>query len=302
MSNTNMSNTNNNLNEEEILKFSPWNENNKLIDKSKVLEILRQFDIEEQINDLDLYQRAFVHKSYINKEVNICNGKEVEIEPKPDNCLDLQQKSYERLEYLGDAILSATVASYLYERFPDEDEGFLTKMRTKLVCKDSLGSLADKMGFGEYLIISKHVEERCNGRTSISNLEDTFEAFLGAIYLDFNENDMEHPRLELYSSWGFQICQSFIINVIEHFVDFSELILNDYNYKDKLIKYCQNNFREHPKYKEILVEGPPNDRYFTMCVYRKDDSILAYGRERTKKKAEQLASKNGLIKLGVIDE
>ena len=58
----------------------------------------------------------------------------------------------------------------------------------------------------------------------------------------------------------------------------------------------------YEKYKEILVEGPPNDRYFTMCVYRKDDSILAYGRERTKKKAEQLASKNALIKLSVIEE
>ena len=71
MSNTNMSNTNDNLNEEEILKFSPWNENNKLIDKSKVLKILKQFEIEEPINDLDLYQRAFVHKSYINKKVKI---------------------------------------------------------------------------------------------------------------------------------------------------------------------------------------------------------------------------------------
>ena len=289
-------------NTEEEQKFDPWNLNNKLIQKSDVLNILREHDINEDIVNLDLYQRAFIHKTYLKKEINVCNGKEIEVVKRPDNCLDLQELSYERLEYLGDAILSATIGSYLYERFPNEEEGFLSRMRNKLVCKDMLYSLANKMGFSEFLVISKYIEEKCNGRNNISILDDTFEAFIGALYLDFNEiEELEHPRMEFYSGLGFQICQLYIINVIEKYVDFSDLILNDYNYKDKLMKYFQQNFREIPKYKEILVEGPSNDRYYTMCVTRSDESILAYGKDRTKKKAEQKASKNALIKMGLIE-
>ena len=232
--------SNNNESDNEDLKLDPWNLNNKLIQKENIQQILLDHDINEEIENLDLYQRAFIHKTYIKKDINICNGQEMELAEKPENCLDLQPLSYERLEYLGDAILSATIGSYLYERFPNEDEGFLTRMRTKLVCKDMLYSLALKMGFSEYLVISKHIEEKCNGRNNISILEDTFESFIGALYLDFNEiEEIEHPRMEFYSGLGFQICQLYIINIIEKYIDFSDLILNDYNFKDKLMKYLQ---------------------------------------------------------------
>ena len=120
--------------------------------------------------------------------------------------------------------------------------------------------------------------------------------------MDFNEEEMEHPRLEFYSGLGFQICQVFIINIIEKFVDFSDLILNDYNYKDQLMRYFQQKFKHTPKYKEVLVEGPPNNRSFTMCVMKNDNTVVAYGKEKSKKKAEQLASKNALIEMGVIEE
>ena len=226
----------------------------------------------------------------------------MELEEKPEDCLDLQETSNERLEYLGDAILSATVASYLYERFPNEEEGFMTRIRTKLVNGEMLGSLADKMDLNEHLVISRHVEEKCNGRNSVKILEDIFESFIGAIYLDFNETEVEHPRLDFYSGLGFQICQVFIISIIEKFVDFSDLILNDYNYKDQLMRYFQQKFKHTPKYKEILIEGPPNNRSFTMCVMKNDNTVLAYGKEKTKKKAEQLASKNALINMGIIEE
>ena len=285
-------------NDNGIVKLNPYNKNNRLITEEEVYQILKTYGIEEKITDLTHYQRSFIHKSYIKKE----NKDDVELEEKPDDCLDLQERSNERLEYLGDAILSATVASYLYERFPDEEEGFMTRIRTKLVNGEMLGSLADKMNLNEYLVISRHVEEKCNGRKSVKILEDIFESFIGAIYLDFNEEEMEHPRLEFYSGLGFQICQVFIINIIEKFVDFSDLILNDYNYKDQLMRYFQQKFKHTPKYKEVLVEGPPNNRSFTMCVMKNDNTVVAYGKEKSKKKAEQLASKNALIEMGVIEE
>jgi len=284
--------------ENEIIKLNPFNLKNKLITKEEVIRILKEYDIEEEIHNLEYYQRAFIHKSYIKKE----NKDDVELEEKPEDCLDLQETSNERLEYLGDAILSATVASYLYERFPNEEEGFMTRIRTKLVNGEMLGSLADKMDLNEHLVISRHVEEKCNGRNSVKILEDIFESFIGAIYLDFNETEVEHPRLDFYSGLGFQICQVFIISIIEKFVDFSDLILNDYNYKDQLMRYFQQKFKHTPKYKEILIEGPPNNRSFTMCVMKNDNTVLAYGKEKSKKKAEQLASKNALINMGLIEE
>jgi len=282
----------------EIIKLKPYNTNNKLITDEEVIIILKKFGIEEKITNLEIFQRSFIHKSYIKKE----NKDDVELEDKPEGCLDLQDVSNERLEYLGDAILSATIASYLFERFPNEEEGFMTRIRTKLVNGEMLGSLAGKMELNEYLVISRHVEEKCNGRTSVKILEDIFESFIGALYLDFNEKELEHPRLDFYSGLGFQICQVFIINIIEKFVDFSDLILNDYNYKDQLMRYFQHKFKHTPKYKEVLIEGPPNNRSFTMCVMKNDGEILAYGKEKSKKKAEQLASKNALVNMGVIEE
>ena len=275
-------------------KLNPWNINNKLITQSNIETILGEYEIDHTINNIEIYQQAFIHKSYI---INTKNTKEME--EKPKNCLDLQKTSNERLEYLGDAILSASIASYLYERFPNEQEGFLTRIRTKLVCGDMLGKLALKMGLNKYLVISKYVEEKCNGRKSIKILEDLFEAFIGALYLDFNNYDLEFKNMDFYSTFGFQICQLFIINVIEKFVDFSDLILNDYNFKDKLIKYFQNKYKEFPKFKEVLVEGTHNDRQYTMCIMDNNNNILAYGKNKTKKKAEQDAAKKAIEKLGI---
>jgi ribonuclease-3 len=287
----------------ELVKVNPFNMNNKLITKNEVITLLKRFGVEEEINNLSIYQQSFIHKSYIKKENNINNqGEEVELAERPPGCLELQDASNERIEYLGDSILGATIASYLFERFPQEEEGFMTRIRTKIVNGEMLGSLALRMGLSEHMVISRHVEDRCNGRTNLRILEDVFESFIGAIFLDFNENEVKHPKMEFYSGLGFQTCQVFIISIIEELIDFSDLILNDYNFKDQLLRYFQHNFQHTPKYKQILVEGPPNDRFFTMAVLKNDDEIVAYGKEKSKKKAEQLASKNALIKYGAIEE
>jgi ribonuclease III len=290
-------------NEGEIVKVNPYNMNNKLITNDEVINLLNRFGVEDEINDISIYQQSFIHKSYIKKENNINNqGEEVELAERPEGCLELQDASNERLEYLGDSILGATIASYLYERFPQEEEGFMTRLRTKIVNGEMLGSLALKMGLDQHMVISRHVEDRCNGRTNLRILEDVFESFIGAIFLDFNEKDIEHPKMDFYSGLGFQVCQVFIISIIEDLIDFSDLILNDYNFKDQLLRYFQHNFQQTPKYKQILVEGPPHERYFTMAVLKNEEEIIAYGKEKSKKKAEQLASKNALIKFGVIEE
>merc|ERR1711935_614919 len=139
-------------------------------------------------SNIKIYQQSFFHKSYIKKENNLNNkGERVELVECPSDCLELQIESNERLEFLGDSILGSTVAGYLYERFPDENEGFMTRLRTKLVNGEMLGKLAKKIDLSGFMIISRHVEERCNGRDNLRILEDVFESFIGALYLDFNK-------------------------------------------------------------------------------------------------------------------
>ena len=285
----------------EIKIINPYNFNNKLINKHNVHKILSNYGISFDIKDISLYQNSFVHKSYcVKKEEEM--QEDVELAERPEGALPLQERSNERLEYLGDSILNAIIAKYLYERFPDQEEGFMTKLRTKIVCGETLGKLAKDIGLGEYLLISRHVEERCNGRESTRILEDVFESFIGALFLDFTENyEGKEPLLE-YSGPGFQICELFIINIIESKIDFTELVLNDTNFKDQLLRHFQQEYQKTPKYKEVLVEGPPHDRIFTMCVLDINDEIIAEAKGKSKKKAEQLASKYALIKLGIIEQ
>ena len=285
----------------DIKIINPYNFNNKLVNKHNVHKILSNYGISFDIKDISLYQNSFVHKSYcIKKEEDM--QEDVELAERPEGALPLQGRSNERLEYLGDSILNATIAKYLYERFPDQEEGFMTKLRTKIVCGETLGKLAKDIGLGEYLLISRHVEERCNGRESTRILEDVFESFIGALFLDFTENYDGKERLLEYSGPGFQVCELFIINIIESKIDFTELVLNDNNFKDQLLRYFQQEYQKTPKYKEVLVEGPPHDRIFTMCVLDINDEIISEAKGKSKKKAEQLASKYALIKLGIITE
>ena len=140
-------------------------------------------------------------------------------------------------------------------------------MRTKLVNGEMMANLSKKLGFAEFVIISRHIEDKCNGRDSISILEDVFEAFAGAMFLDFNEIDNYNLIDNFYFGIGYQVCEKFIIHMIEDLVDFSELIMINTNYKDQLNKYFSDTFQIQTTYKEISVEGPPNERNYKTCVF-----------------------------------
>ena len=161
-----------------------------------------------------------------------------EIVDKPEGALELMEVDNERMEFLGDSVLGFVVAKYIYERFEDQNEGFLTRIKTKLVNCDALHYFSKELGFAEYILMSRFVDDKCGGRKSVKILEDVFESFIGALYLDFNETDI--PNYDFYSGIGFHICEKFLINLIEAKVDFSDLIKNDYNYKDFGIRYRIN--------------------------------------------------------------
>ena len=289
----------------ETVKLSPYNPRNTILNKADIEKIFGRGDITLKPQSLDIYQEAFIHRSYVRKKLMSFTSRKgqgtVELLECPDGMVDLFEESNERLEFLGDSIVGSSVVSYLFRRFPDADEGFMTKLKTRLVKTNALATFARYLDLGKHMIISKHVEEKCGGRTNPRMLEDLFEAFIGAMYLDFCE--METPlqeNLGLMYGPGYAVCESFIINIIESQIDFEDLIMNDENYKDILLRHFQHEFNITPQYVEVSQEGPPHSRVFTMGVLDSKGSIIGRGKEKSKKKAEQIASQQALIHLGVL--
>ena len=289
------------------IMVNPYNFNNKLVNEKFVTFIFKSFGMDYSPHDISLYQNAFVHTSYCKKKLAALDSN-TELVDKPEGALPLQENDNERLEFLGDSVLNPIVAKYLYERFPDQNEGFMTRLRTRLVNGETLGQFAKEMGFGEYIIISRHIEDKCNGRESVKLLEDCFEAFMGAIYLDFNNLDKRSRLYNEYSNVfnsflsgiGFHICEELFINIVEEKIDFTDIIMNDINYKDQLAKYFNRVLNIPTKYKEINVVEEPIGKMYTMGVLDANNEVLTIGTGHSKKKAEQMAAHNALIHYGVL--
>ena len=239
---------------EEGLIFNPFNPLNIKITKNEIANILSHYNIPPTINNTALYERAFVHRSY-TKRPNFENiSQNITIVERPSNCMPLSSKSNERLEFLGDGILEAVTKYYLYRRFPKENEGFMTEKKIAIVKNESIGKIALEMGLHKWLILSKHAEEK-KIRTNLKKLGCLFEAFIGALFLDFNKikvNDEEKWFENVFVTGpGFQMAQKFIENVFEKHIDWIALIQNDDNYKNILQVKIQKEFKVTPHYLEI---------------------------------------------------
>jgi len=281
----------------------PYNNKNIILQESDLKNFFNNNGLEGiSFNNINLYRNAFIHKSYCtmkNSDFNTSNSK------CPNDCIPLQDMSYERLEYLGDSILNFIVANYLYIRFPDQSEGFLSKMRTRIVNGKMLGYLADKIGFNKFAIISKQVEE-ANGRNNYKIMEDIFEAFIAAIYIDFQTiNDKvilpERIKLQPLTGAGYFITEQWIIYIIENYIDLTELILLKTNYKDMLVNYMQQNFQMAPRFLELNVSTIDNSKIFSYCIKDRNNTIIATAKGSSKKEAENNVSKEALIYYGCLD-
>ena len=267
-------------------KINPFNNKNKLINKNDIQNILKKYNIFQNINSLAIYQQAFVHKSYEkqNLEENVLKDRDLVLSEKLDGVVDLQPKSYETLEFLGDAIIELVITAYLFERYNNQNEHFLSKLRIALVKGTTLAFLSKVIGLNKFLLISKTLEEKENARQKDSILEDIFEAFIGALYLD---------------SGDYKLLEKFIISVIHNFVDISELIQNDNNYKDQILRYFQKNFSIQPKY-ETSKRDEQND--FISFIDLPNGEIKIQGLGNTKKRAEQDVARNTLIHYRVVSQ
>ncbi|MGF1532353.1 MAG: ribonuclease III [Bernardetiaceae bacterium] len=182
-------------------------------------------------------------------------------------------ESNERLEYLGDAILDAVVADFLFKKFPYKDEGFLTDIRSRIVSRDSLNQLARKLGLDELV----QYEQRNNPRMYKSMLGDAMEAFVGAIYLDR----------------GYPFTRRFIIQkLILTYLDIDQIVATDPNYKSQLIEWGQSQGKR-VQFKIIEDKNSGRDRQFRVHVQLNGET-LAKGTGFSKKKAEQDAARKAL--------
>lgn len=293
----------------DTLTICPWNPANKIVNEKDIHSIFETIGIASKITirDIALYQKAFCHSSYVLETADqaLSNHKKVVFSKRPSDCLPFQEESYENLEFLGDRVIELSVVWYLYERFPSQDEGFKTKIKTKLVNTDSLAKIALHLGFNRHLILSKHVDEVCGGRNNIHILEDSFEAFIGALFLDQQMQHSDKTDKEGKLVWkdgsilphmcpAWTICHSIIIRLMETCMDIDVLVDHDTNYKDQLLQKFQQLYGITPVYKELGIEGPPHSRVFIMGVSAPDGSIMTRGKANSKKKAEQMASKKAM--------
>jgi ribonuclease III len=278
----------------------PYNASNVLLQASDLRDFFDRHGLEKcQFHNLNLYRNAFVHRSYCTmKNDDFASGNE----RCPDGCLPLQEMSYERLEYVGDAILGCVVARYLYERYPEEAEGFLSKLRTKIVNGKMLGSLAVKVGFPKFVLLSKQIEES-QGRDNYKIMEDVFEAFIGAVYMDFQtDKDVlpmpAHANFQPWTGAGYFVAEQWIITILETYLDFADLIQLKTNYKDMLVRYMQHTFQDSPRFFEVSVTVRNNVKHFTYCVKDRAGAVLGSATGLSKKDAENNAAKAALTYYG----
>lgn len=221
----------------------------------RIEELLKSLSI--KAHNIELFETAFTHSSY-NADAKT------------------KHHDYERLEFLGDSYLGAVVSELAYKAHPDMAQGPLTKLKSALVSTESLAGYALKCEFDKYIRVGNSFNNEI--AKSHSLLEDVFEAFIGAIFLD----------------QGYVTTRKFIISLIYPDIQ-SYQLKNSTDYKSRLQEDIQSEHRESVEYRLIKEEGPAHDKTFTVEVLF-DDIVLGVGTGSTKKKAEQEAAKAALEK------
>ena len=225
-------------------------------DFNKVQEIL-----DTKLENEDLFRTAFTHRSYLNEHPNS------------------KYKSNERLEFLGDAVLQLASSEYLFQKYENSPEGDMTNYRSAIVCTSSIGAEAKRLGYGEMLFLSNG-EESTGGRTREYILANTFEAVLGALYLEK----------------GFDFCRKFLEKELFYKI---EKVIEEEKYKDAKSLFqekAQEKYGITPTYKIEDSWGPDHEKNFKVGVFL-DNNLWGEGRGKSKQKAEQDAAEKALKKI-----
>ncbi|MCD7879992.1 MAG: ribonuclease III [Candidatus Gastranaerophilales bacterium] len=232
--------------------------------KKELTEFLEKLNITTQ--DLQIFDEALTHPSYNNEE---------NIENAPD---------YERLEFLGDSVLRLAASNFLFDKFPDYDEGDLTKIRSWIVSDKYLSEIADKLGLPHYINIGKH-EDKDGGRNKESIKACAMEAILGA----------------MYKTYGYDFAQNFIIGIYNSDkIKYTDILYSS-NSKEILQQYTQAKNKDLPQYKIIKESGSDHNKTYEACVIY-NGKELGKGCSKTKKDAEKAAALEALKNLNLIGQ
>ncbi|MDD2494052.1 MAG: ribonuclease III [Tissierellia bacterium] len=230
---------------------------------------LKKFEeiIKYKFNDIKILEKSLTHSSYSNED---------KFYTKVNN---------ERLEFLGDAVLSIVVSKYIFHKYPDYPEGELTKLRSQVVCEDTLSIVATNLNIGKYLLLGKG-EEASGGRERKSILADAVEAIIAAIYID----------------GGYKEAETFVLANLSKYIQLAvkgKIILD---YKSYLQEYYQSKSQSCKiRYVVTKEEGPDHEKMFHVNVVVNKETVGS-GSGKSKKLAEQDAAKNALIFEGQINE
>lgn len=203
----------------------------------------------------ELLQKALTHTSYSNEK---------------------HLESNQRLEFLGDSVIGLVIGEYIYEKYPSMPEGELSKIRAGIVCENGLVKCAEKIELGRRLLLGRG-EEMSGGRNRASNLEDAFEALIGAVFLDSD----------------FYTVKKFVLKVMKEIIE--EIVLHDgiEDSKTAFQEYIQKHGRKNIEYVLVKEEGPDHNKIYTMQV-KVGGKVMGMGKGHSKKDAEQRAAKVAL--------
>ncbi len=213
-------------------------------------------------SDKELLEQAFTHRSYINENKG------------------LGKSHNERLEFLGDAVLELVITDFLYKKYPETKEGVLTAYRSALVRTESISKAAREMGMNDLLLLSKG-EAKDEGKARDYILANTFEAFVGAVYLDA----------------GYDVAKRIIADALFGNI---EKVIEEGTWKDSkslVQEFAQEKYGETPRYELVSAEGPDHDKHFVMAIYFGDKKI-AEGKGKSKQHAQQSAAEQALVSEG----
>ena len=218
-------------------------------------------DLKIKFKDKDLLQQAFVHRSYLNEHPTF------------------KLWHNERLEFLGDAVLELVITEYLFKNFPDDQEGTLTNLRASMVNTQMLAQLSEDLNLQNFLFLSKGEEKDKNKKARESILANTFEALIGAIYLD----------------QGILAVKKFLENIFNNKIPHIYKNLLYIDPKSRFQELSQEKYSVTPHYKVLEEEGPDHDKIFTVGIYI-DKDLIAKGKGGSKQIAQVEAAKKGLKK------
>ncbi len=230
-----------------------------------------QGKINYSFKNIEYLETATTHSSYAH-EKNSRGGQDL-------------VRYNERLEFLGDSVLSIVVSEYLFTHFADHPEGELTKMRADVVCERALSKYAEKIGLGDYLRLG-HGEEKNGGRTRKSILADAFEALLAAMYLDSDMNK--------------SLIASFLLPFIKAEIEDAKAGGHAGDYKTALQQLVQQNGADILEYCVVGESGPDHRKTFDVEA-KLNSNIIGRGQGRTKREAEQQAARQALVLFGELD-